>query len=95
MTNYYVYYRIEPGMRAELARAVRELFEAVAREAGVRGRWMRRRDDPTTCMEIYERVRDGPGFEALLARETQLRGFERFLAPGATRRAECFVAAAD
>ena len=57
-------------------------------------RWQRR-DDATTCMEVYEQVRDAPRFEALLAREARLRGFERFLAPGAARRTECFVAAPD
>jgi quinol monooxygenase YgiN len=95
MTNYYIYYRIEPGSRDELARTVGELFEAVARESGVRGRWMRRRDDPTTCMEVYEQVPDGPSFEVLLAREVKSRGFERFLAPGTARHAECFVPASD
>lgn len=95
MTNYYIYYRIEPGLRDELARLVGELFEAIARETGVRGRWMQRRDDPTTCMEVYEQVPDGPSFEVLLERETKLRGFERFIASGTARHAECFVAAAD
>jgi hypothetical protein len=56
---------------------------------------MRRRDDPTTCMEVYEQVPDGPSFEVLLAREVKSRGFERFLAPGTARHAECFVPASD
>jgi Domain of unknown function (DUF4936) len=95
MTNYYIYYRIEPGMRDELARMVGELFEAVARQTGVRGRWMQRRDDATTCMEIYEQVPDAPSFEVLLAREVKHRDLERFLAPGTARHAECFVPASD
>ena len=95
MTSYYVYYRIGPDAHAELTRAVGELFAAVAAQTGVRGRWMRRRDDPTTCMEVYEEVRDAAGFEAVLESEVQRRGFGRFLAAGTARHTECFVAAAD
>ena len=95
MTNYYVYYRIEPSARAQLADVVADLFAAVARETGIRGRWMQRRDDPSTCMEVYEQVKDAAHFEALLEREAQLRGFQRFLAAGTARHAECFVAAED
>ena len=45
------------------------LFDAVEKQCGVRGRWMRRRDDPTTYMEVYEGVADEAAFEALLERE--------------------------
>ena len=45
------------------------LFDAVEKQFGVRGRWMRRRDDPTTYMEVYEGVADEAAFEALLERE--------------------------
>lgn len=95
MTNYYVYYRIEPGTRAQLAGVIAELFAAVARATGIHGRWMQRRDDPDTCMEVYEQVRDAAGFEALLAREAQLRDFARYLARDSARYTECFVDAGD
>lgn len=91
MTSYYVYYRIEPKGRAELARLVDDMFAAVERESGVQGRRMGRSDDPNTWMEVYERVPDASRFEALLAREAQVRGFERFLEPGTVRHVECFV----
>lgn len=45
------------------------LFDALEKQCGVRGRWMRRRDDPTTYMEVYEGVADEAAFEALLERE--------------------------
>jgi hypothetical protein len=38
---------------------------------------MRRRDAPTTYMEVYEDVRDERAFETLLERETAKLGLER------------------
>ena len=37
---------------------IEELFSIIEEQAGVRGRWMRRRDDPATYMEVYEGVAD-------------------------------------
>ena len=69
MTNYYVYYRIEVGCLEALRASVHDLFEVIERETGVRGRWMRRRDEPMTYMEVYEGVRDADAFDVLLTRE--------------------------
>ena len=77
MTSYYVYYRVEPGRLASLQEEVRLLLRSVEAATGVRGRWMRRRDKPTTYMEIYEDVRDEQAFEALLEREAAKLGLER------------------
>ena len=55
------------------------LFAALERECGVRGRWMHRRDDPTTYMEVYEGVKDEAKFEALLEREGAKLGLPRRL----------------
>ena len=77
MTSYYVYYRVEPGRIASLQEEVRLLLRSVEAATGVRGRWMRRRDKPTTYMEIYEDVRDEQAFEALLEREAARLGLER------------------
>lgn len=59
------------------------LFALVEKQCGVRGRWMRRRDDPTTYMEVYEGVSNEAAFEALLEREGEKLGvarrLERFL----------------
>lgn len=81
--NYYVYYKMSEAQVRALSSSVEKLFETVKRETGVQGRWMRRRDDPSTYMEVYEGVRDEFGFEALLEREA--RGF------GIERRIERFV----
>lgn len=91
MTNFYVYYRVDPARRAELRDAVGKLFAAVERETGVRGRWMRRRDEATTWMEVYEGVKDDQAFGAVLERESERLGLARLLAPGAARRQEIFT----
>jgi hypothetical protein len=75
--NYYVYYKIAPDRVAELRQAVHGLFETIENQSGVRGRLMRRRDDPTTYMEVYEDVTDERGFEALLEREGVKLGVQR------------------
>lgn len=68
--NYYVYYKVELSRLEEIRAAVETLFSAIERECGVKGRWMRRRDDPATCMEVYEGVANAALFEAALSRET-------------------------
>ena len=77
MTNYYVYYRVDLARLNELRAAVEALFRVVERETGIRGRWMHRRDDPATYMEVYEGVRDEVAFEALLERAASGLGLER------------------
>jgi hypothetical protein len=43
----------------------------------VRGRWLRRRDDPATYMEVYEGIADEVAFEAMLGREGAKLGLPR------------------
>ena len=62
---------------AELRPAVERLFALLERECGVRGRWMYRRDDAATYMEVYEDVKDAARFEALLEREGAKLGVQR------------------
>ena len=75
--NYYVYYKVEPELLALLRSAVEELFEKIEKQTGIRGRWMHRRDDPLTYMEVYEDVKDEKAFEALLEREGAKLGVPR------------------
>lgn len=75
--NYYVYYKMGPDKAAQVRPSVQALFDAVAQSFGVQGRWMRRRDDPTTYMEVYEDVQDEAAFEALLEREGAKLGLQR------------------
>jgi len=79
VTSYYVYYRVAaervPGLRAQVER----LFDAIESATGVRGRWLRRRDEPGTYMEVYENVSDDRAFEALLEREAAALRLERHI----------------
>ncbi|HEX4926593.1 MAG TPA: DUF4936 family protein [Burkholderiales bacterium] len=77
--NYYVYYKVDPSRVAEVRGRVQALFDLVERQCGVRGRWMRRRDDPATYMEVYEGVVEEAAFEALLEREGEMLGVPRRL----------------
>lgn len=77
MTSYYVYYRVAAGRAPMLREEVRQLLQRIEAATGVRGRWMRRRDEPSTFMEVYEDVRDEAAFEALLEREAAGLGLER------------------
>lgn len=79
MTSYYVYYRVPADRVASLQGQVRLLLRAVEAATGVRGRWMRRRDEPATYMEVYEDVGDEEAFEAFLARESATLGLERHM----------------
>jgi quinol monooxygenase YgiN len=79
MNHYYVYYKVAPDQLKRLRTAVREVFDAIEKQCGVRGRWMRRRDDPSTYMEVYEEVKDAAAFEALLEREGAKLGIQRKL----------------
>jgi hypothetical protein len=77
--NYYVYYKVKPEQAEALRPGVLDLFATIEKRCGVRGRWMRRRDDPGTFMEVYEGVRDEAGFEAVLERESAKLGLQRKL----------------
>jgi hypothetical protein len=83
VTSYYVYYRVDAGRLPALRQAVERLFDAIEEATGVRGRWLRRRDEPATYMEVYENVSDDRAFEALLEREAAglalQRHVERFV----------------
>ena len=77
--NYYVYYKLDAARLEQAHGFVNELFQIVKQQFGVHGRWMRRRDDPTTYMEVYEGVKDGAAFEALMKAEGVKLGVQRRL----------------
>ena len=77
--NYYVYYKLDAKQRALAHSFVSELFGKIREQFGVEGRWMRRRDDVSTYMEVYEGVTDEAAFEALLEREGARLGVPRKL----------------
>jgi hypothetical protein len=75
--NYYVYYKLEPSRAQALRAMIDSMFRKAEAQFGVRCRWMRRRDDPATYMEVYEGVGDEAAFEAFLDRESPVPGVER------------------
>jgi hypothetical protein len=77
MTTYYVYYKLQDRSLESLRPAVEALFDAVHRATGVRGRWMRRRDEASTCMEVYENVADEAAFERVLKEESDKLQLQR------------------
>jgi len=88
--SYYIYYRV-PGKNGTRTRAA---VDALQRElsdvTGIGGRLLRRRDDETTWMEIYENVADGARFEASLAALVERHGITALLVPGSSRKQEVF-----
>ena len=77
MTSYYVYYKLSAEQLPALRRGVHSLFAAIEKECGVRGRWLRRRDDAATYMEVYDDVKDAAAFEVVLEREGAKLGVPR------------------
>lgn len=75
--NYYVYYKVSPASVGDMRAKVQALFSLVEQQFGIRGRWMHRRDDPTTFMEVYEGIQDERAFEALLERVGATLGVSR------------------
>jgi len=88
--SYYVYYRIAPGQRALAHERASALLEFVARVTGVHGRLLVRRGEPDLFMEVYEPVAVAEPFGVLLERGARELAFDAILAPGATRKLECF-----
>lgn len=91
MSSYlYVYYKTSAD--AVVAPRVGAMQAQIARLTGVRGRLLRRRDDPGTWMEIYDDIGSFESFEPLLAAAIAEHGLEDLVRPGERRHAERFVA---
>jgi len=88
--SYYIYYRVPPGNASRARRAVDALQRELSATTGVAGRTLRRRDDETTWMEIYEDVADSARFETALAELVERHGILGLLAPGSSRKQEIF-----
>jgi len=88
--NFYIYYRV-PAQNAERARAVVGVLQReLADITGIGGRLLRRRDDETTWMEIYENVPDPARFEAEIVKLVERHGLAGLLVPGSSRKQEVF-----
>jgi hypothetical protein len=86
--SYYIYYRVAQPVQAR--KLVRHVQSALKNQTGIDGRLLRKRDDPSTWMEIYEGVGDAGKFEQCLAAVLQTTDFAAALAAGSVRHMECF-----
>jgi hypothetical protein len=89
--SYYVYYRIGADP-ARVRAVVGSMQAALAETTGVAGRLLRRVDDATTWMEVYEDVADPERFERELEAAVARFGVPALLAAGASRHVERFTA---
>ena len=86
--SYYIYYRVAKPAQAQAS--VREIQIALKNRCSITGRLVRKRDDSSTWMEIYEGVRDAVGFEHHLALAVQAAHFDNVMEAGSARHMECF-----
>ncbi len=87
--SYFVWYRLA-GDACEARAAVTAMMLDVAVDCGVVGRLMKRTDDPSTWMEVYETVDDPVAFELTLAEALERHDAGRYADGG--RHVERFVA---
>jgi quinol monooxygenase YgiN len=88
--DYYVYYKFDPARIDAVRPVVEALFREVRAQTGVQGRWQRRRDDPSTFMEIYANVADAAAFDRALGPALDKAGFAQL---GIARVTEVFQCA--
>jgi hypothetical protein len=88
--SYYIYYRVAQPAQARVL--VREIQAALKGRTGIEGRLLRKHDDPSTWMEIYEGVEDTDAFEQCLAAAAQATNFAAVLVAGSARQMERFEA---
>ncbi|UCF76717.1 MAG: DUF4936 family protein, partial [Betaproteobacteria bacterium] len=63
---------------------------AVLKTTGVRGRLMKKRNEPNLWMEVYENVANEAKFEWELAEAVEHLKVQELLLPGTPRHIECF-----
>ena len=91
MLNYYIYYRVAPSDTARVRTVVDAVQSALAQDTGIRGILLRRDDDPSTWMEIYEAIADPLRFEAALERLLAQHNFDGCMASDSRRHTERFT----
>jgi len=89
--SYYIYYRVDPVQAEACAVAVQNLLATMQDRSGIRGRVLKKRNEPLLWMEIYEPVSDEAKFEWELAEAVAANGINALLQAGSTRHTECFA----
>lgn len=87
--HYYVYYKFDPARIGEVRALVQQVFGQVRASTGVQGEWQRRRDDPSTFMEIYAAVPDAEAFQRALDAALRAAGFSQLGIPRITEVFQC------
>lgn len=88
--NYYVYYKVPVDNVQRARAAVSAIQQDLLDVIGIGGRLLRRRDDETTWMEVYENVVDPQRFEIELVELVERHGLAALLARGSSRKQEIF-----
>lgn len=88
--SYYIYYRVDPERASGCRDAAGKVLDAVHRATGIRGRLLKKRNEPLLWMEIYEGVTDEAGFEWALAEAVSAAAILPLLQQGSSRHTECF-----
>lgn len=86
--SYFIYYRVAQPEQAQAL--VRRIQSVLKDQTGIQGHVLRKRDDPSTWMEIYQGVGDAGAFEQCLATAVQATNFATVLVAGGARHTECF-----
>jgi hypothetical protein len=89
--SYYIYYRVDAAQAGACAQTVQKLLAAVHARTGIRGRMLKKRNEPLLWMEIYEPVADEAKFEWELAEAVAASGISALLQEDSARHTECFA----
>jgi len=90
MWHYYVYYRIDQNDAPTLEPIVASMQARLRCQTGVTGRLLKKREEPSLWMEVYENVENAMQFEDALQRCVDRFEIEIFLGPDSVRKIECF-----
>ncbi len=89
--SYYIYYRVDADKTAACAAATQQILATLHEKTGVRGRVLKKRNEPLLWMEIYEQVTDEAKFEWELAEAVAASDIAALLQAGSARHIECFA----
>lgn len=89
ISNYYIYYKAQE--QAGVRERVRRMQAELEKTCGVRSRLLRREEDATTWMEVYEGIADAPRFERELSAAIARHGLLTLLEPDGKRHTERFI----
>lgn len=89
MNHYYIYYRVSGGNVADAEVAVRAMQARLACRSGIHGQLLKKHDDPSMWMEVYEQVANPERFERMLQQAVDEYDLDMFTET--PRKLECFT----